>query len=82
MASLTVRIGDSAHRTLQELAEQTGASMQSVLEKAIAEYQRKYFLEGLSADFAALRNNPKAWQEEQEERAMWDATVADGLEDE
>jgi predicted transcriptional regulator len=82
MASLTVRIGDTAHRTLQELAEQMGVSMQAVLEKAIAEYQRKCFLEGLSADFAALRNNPKAWQEEQEERAAWDATLADGLEEE
>ena len=81
MASLTVRIGTTAHRTLQALAEQTGASMQSVLEKAIEEYQRKCFLEGLNADFAALRENPKAWQEEQKERAAWDATLADGLED-
>jgi hypothetical protein len=67
---------------LQELAEQTGSSMQAVLEKAIAEYQRKCFLEGLNADFASLRNNPKAWQEEQEERGAWDRTLGDGLEDE
>ena len=81
MASLTVRIGMIAHRTLQALAEQTGTSMQSVLEKAIEEYQRKCFLDGLNADFAVLRGNPKAWQEEQKERAAWDATLADGLED-
>ncbi len=82
MASLTVRIGTTAHRTLHALAEQTGASMQSVLEKAIDEYQRKCFLDGLNADFAALRAKPKAWQEEQKERAAWDATLADGLEEE
>lgn len=82
MSSVTVRIGALAHRTLQELAEQTSSTMQAVLEKAISEYQRKYFLEGLNADFAALRNNPRAWQEELEERALWDSTVADGLEDE
>ena len=82
MASLTVRIGESAHHMLQELAEQMGASMQAVLEKAIAEYQHKCFLEGLNADFAALRNNPKAWREEQKERAAWDSTLADGLEEE
>ena len=81
MASLTVRIGTTAHRTLQALAEQTGTSMQSVLEQAIEEYQRKCFLEGLNADFAALRENPKAWQEERRERAAWDATLADGLAD-
>jgi predicted transcriptional regulator len=82
MASLTVRIGESAHRMLQELAEQTGTSMQAVLEKAVSEYQRKCFLEGLNADFATLRNNPKAWQEELEERALWDSTLADGLAEE
>ena len=81
MASLTVRIGTTAHRMLQALAEQTGASMQSVLEKAIEDYQRKCFLDGLNADFAALRGNPKAWQEEQKERTAWEATLADGLED-
>ncbi len=77
MASLTVRIGATAHRTLQALAEQTGTSMQSVLEKAIEDYQRKCFLDGLNADFAALRGNPKAWQEEQKERTAWDATLTD-----
>jgi hypothetical protein len=81
MASVTVRIGTIAHRTLQALAEQTGVSMQSVLEKAIEEYQRKCFLDGLNADFGALRGNPQAWQEEQRERAAWDATLADGLEE-
>lgn len=81
MASLTVRIGGTAHQTLQDLARQMGVSMQSVLEKAIMEYQRQCFLEGLHADFAALRNNPKAWQEEQEERAVWDATLSDGLDE-
>lgn len=81
MSSVTVRIGTPAHRTLQELAEQTGTSMQSILEKAITDYQRKCFLEGLNADFAALRNNPKAWQEELKERALWDSTLADGLEE-
>ena len=82
MASLTVRIDGTAHHILRELAEQMGESMQAVLTKAIEEYQRKQFLDGLNADFAVLRNNPKAWQEEREERAIWDATLADGLEEE
>ncbi len=69
MASLTVRIDKAAHQILRELAEQTGESMQAVLTKAIEEYQRTQFLDGLNADFAALRSKPKAWQEEQEERA-------------
>ncbi|WP_406698171.1 toxin-antitoxin system protein [Singulisphaera sp. Ch08] len=53
--------------------------MTEVLGKAIEEYRKKRFLEGLNADFAALREAPAAWAEEQEERAAWDATLADGL---
>ena len=33
----------------------------------------------LNEDFAALRADPKAWQEEQEERALWEKSLADGL---
>lgn len=82
MASLTVRIGETTHKALRELAEQTGESMQAVLDVAIEEYRRKRFLESANTAFAALRNNPRAWKEEQEERHVWDATLSDGLEDE
>jgi hypothetical protein len=44
--------------------------------------QRKRFLEGLNDDFARLRRDARAWNEELEERAAWDATLADGLEEE
>jgi hypothetical protein len=46
------------------------------------EVERQCFLEGVNTDFAALRNNPDAWQDEQAERAAWDCTLADGLKDE
>lgn len=46
------------------------------------EVEQKCFLEGVAGDFAALRNNPEAWLEEQEERTVWDNTLGDGLEDE
>ncbi len=53
--------------------------MQQILATAVEEYRRRRFLEGVYADFAALRNDPAAWQQEQQERAEWDATLADGL---
>jgi hypothetical protein len=48
----------------------------------ISDAERQRFLADVNADFAALRNNPDAWQDEQAERAMWDCTLADGLADE
>ena len=82
MASLTVRIGEEAHRVLREIAERSRESMQAVLAKAIEEYRRKSFLESANAAFAALRKDPKAWRRAQEERAAWDVTLRDDLEKE
>jgi hypothetical protein len=81
MASQTVRISQSTHAALRAIAEETDESMTEVLDKAIEAYRRQRFLAGLNADFAALRKNKSAWDEERAERDLWDATLTDGLED-
>ncbi len=40
---------------------------------------RKKFLQEANAAFAELRNDPKAWQTEQEDRALWDRASGDGI---
>ena len=55
--------------------------MMDILDQAIELYRRQCFLDGLNADFAALRQNKAAWDEELAERESWDATLADDLED-
>jgi len=80
MVSSTVRITPEARKSLREIADSTGQSMQEVLSKAIEDYRRKTFLETANAAFAALRNDARAWKQEQEEREAWDATLSDGLE--
>jgi hypothetical protein len=54
--------------------------MTEVLDRAIEVYRRQQFLSGLNADFAALRQDQAAWQEELAEREAWDSALADGLE--
>jgi hypothetical protein len=81
MKSLTVRITPSAHAALRALAEEADESMTEVLDRAIEAYRRQRFLAGLNSDFAALRRDGKAWEEELAEREEWDATLSDGLED-
>ena len=80
-ATRTVRIKPETHKKLQHLARESKRSLPDVLDEAISEYERRKFLEGLSEDFARLRANPELWQEELEERALWDCTLMDGLED-
>jgi hypothetical protein len=55
--------------------------MTEILDKAIETYRRQRFLAGLNADFAALRRNKAACKEELAERAHWDSTLANGMED-
>ncbi|MGD0695420.1 MAG: toxin-antitoxin system protein [Terriglobia bacterium] len=56
--------------------------MVSVLDEAVEEYRRRRIFEKAHAAYARLRKNRKAWKEELEERALWDATLSDGLENE
>ena len=80
MQSATVRVSFATREKLRLLTSKTGESMQAILDKALEDYRRKYFLERANIAFAALRNDSIAWQAEQEERAVWDATLADDLE--
>lgn len=78
MPSMTVRIDESSRQTLRDLAKRRGESMQEVLATAIEEYRRRHFLETANDAFAALREQPKAWKQEKEERKAWDRTLRDG----
>jgi hypothetical protein len=80
MASATVKVNAETYAKLKEAVAETGEPMIEVLAKAVEAYRRRVFLEGVNADFATLRNDRRAWTEEQAERAAWDATTADGLE--
>lgn len=82
MASTTVRISEAASRTLRELASRASKPMQRILDEAIEAYRRQCFLRDANKAYAALRSDPTAWEAEQEERGEWDATLADGLEEE
>ena len=42
----------------------------------------RHLLSETNRAYAALKANPHAWQDERRERALWDGTLADGLESE
>lgn len=81
MTSSIVRIDSSTHEVLQSLSAQTGRKMQEIVGEAVELYRRQLFLEKVNAAFAALKTDQQAWEEEQEERAAWDAALLDGLKD-
>jgi hypothetical protein len=77
-----VRVSDATHRDLRELADETGQSMQELLAEAVEALRRRRLLELTNEAYAALREDPVAWEAELAERRLWDVTLADGLEPE
>jgi predicted DNA-binding protein len=81
MSHLTISLSEATHEMLAALTELTGETMQTVLDKAIENYRRHIFLLQANRAFAALRQNEELWQEEIEERDLWDQTISDGIEE-
>jgi hypothetical protein len=81
MASTTVRVSEHTHQLLRQLAAASGEPLQKVIERAVESYRPKQFFAEFDAAYERLRADPVAWEEERAERAEWDATLADGLDD-
>ena len=81
MSATTIRVSRETHRILRELAKEANVPIGEFLKGVIEDVQRRRLLAEANAAYAALRNDPEAWEEEQRERALWDSTLTDGLED-
>lgn len=77
----TVRIDTETYKELRRLSEQLKQPMQKVIREAFLEYKKKVLLSKTAEAFAALKENNKLWQEEIEERQLWDNTLQDGIEE-
>lgn len=81
MASTTVRISAEARETLRKLSAQTGRKLQDLVDEAVERLRRELLLQQANKAFLALRSDRRAWADEVRERADWEATLADGLEE-
>ena len=79
--STTIRVSEKTRATIHDLAHNAGVPMAELVERAIEQYRRQQILDAANAQYAALRADPEAWAEVEAERAIWDATLLDGLED-
>jgi hypothetical protein len=79
MATSSIDVTDSTRDLLHAISQQTGKTIPEILDKAVEEYRRKIFFEGLDQDYAALKADPEAWAQELEERKLFENTLMDGL---
>lgn len=77
--STTIRVSETAHSLAKELAKRSKTSMNAVIELALQEHRRRLFWAQARRELEQLRSDPSAWQAEQEEVAVWDASIGDGL---
>ena len=78
--AITIRLRPPTHNALKQTAALTGETLQEALDKAVMERQRRVYLDGLNADYAALRRKPRDEAGLDAENSLWDRTSNDGLE--
>lgn len=79
-AKTTIRISAEAHRILKLFAEQQGVSLVEALDAITQKWEREYFFRQMNQAYAAVREDAQAWEQEQEERRVWDNSLMDNLE--
>ena len=78
----TISISAQTQQTIRALVEKMHLPPQEIVEHAVEGLRRKLLFEEANAVYAALQEQPDAWQEIEQERRAWDATQTDSLEKE
>ena len=78
----TIRLSSRTYARLRGLAEASGRPMSSVVEEALEHYEVDRFFHDLDTAYRELRSAPRAWHQEQAERALLEQTLLDGLDNE
>ncbi len=76
-----VRIDAADKAVLDQLSAKTGESTPKLLHRAVSQLKKEIFFERMNSAYADMKNDRKAWKVEEEDRALFDQMIADGLED-
>lgn len=79
MSELNVSISEVSLSLLNELARWSGVSVQDALEAAIQDQYERKFWPAVEEGYSALRADPVAWAEVEQERRSLEGTLLDGL---
>jgi hypothetical protein len=82
MTSAMVKINPQTHAKLQEIARDQHRPMGEIVTELVERYEREQFWKGVTEDLERLRADPAAWQDYQDEIAVFEGGSMDGLEHE
>jgi hypothetical protein len=80
--TLTIRVSRSTHELLRDLAAKSNTTITAVVDEAVLDLQRKRFWADFNAACEAIAADPAALADLRREDEAWEATLADGLEEE
>ncbi len=78
----SVQISETSLEIVRNISERNGLQISDVLDKAVEIYRREVFLDDTNRAFETLKEKSVSWQEELDERALWEDTLSDGVNDE
>ena len=78
----SIQISEKSLEIVRNISERNGLQMSDVLDKAVETYRREVFLDDTNRAFETLKEGSDSWQEELEERALWEDTLSDGVNEE
>lgn len=77
--STTIRVSEHTRRRVAELAAATGRQMQTIVDEAVADYERTMFWESFEAGYAKIADDPHQWSSVQAERDSEEAALVDDI---
>lgn len=77
MSTVTVRVSRKVHNELKDMAKNSNETIQNVIEKALLHYKEAIFWRNVNKAYSTLKENESMWNEEKDERNLWDGTLMD-----
>jgi len=77
--TITVRIDDETNQVINAMSRTLSKTKKDILKDAVYQYRKIMFFKQVNDEYAELQNHEEKWEEEQQERKEWDATVGDGI---
>ena len=77
--TITVRIDDETNQVINDMSRTLSKTKKDILKDAVYQYRKIMFFKHVNDEYAELQNHEEKWEEEQQERKEWDATVGDGI---
>ena len=79
MSMVSIRVSETTHRRLREIARREHRPMSSIADEAVRAYEKEQRWRIAEEAMARLRQNRTEWTDYQAEADQWETTSVDGL---